>query len=135
MEISGSPRSFSSQFFVDMNVYQIIYILLIQLILGYVLSEQAKMAHLQEKIKRAKSNKRAGVVSMILGVVSISAGIMVNRTEQLVNRTGQLWGFIAMGALGIFLFVYGLYALVRYSHEYGNTMKELQSTVVPSPTA
>jgi len=111
-----------------MNAYQIIYILLIQLILGYVLSEQAKMAHLQEKIKRAKSNKRAGAVSMILGVVSISAGIMV-------NRTGQSLGFIAMGALGIFLFVYGLYASVRYSREYDNTMKELQSTVVPSSTA
>ena len=91
------------------------------------LSEDAKLAFLQEKIKQAKSNVRAGSSGIVSACVIIAAGIVAS-----------FWvGFIyliAMVLLGAFFFVYGIYVAVHYSNQYDNLMKELEKMAIPTYT-
>ena len=91
------------------------------------LSEEAKLAYLQEKIKDAKSNVRAASAVIALAGVIIALGIVFS-----------FWfGFIyliAMVLLGTFFFVYGIYGTVHSSNQYNNLMKEMEKMATPTYT-
>jgi Flp pilus assembly protein TadB len=89
------------------------------------LSDQARTAYLQEKVKKAKSNERVGVASIVIGGVFVVTAIVLHYYGTALSVTI---------AIGTSLLFYGLYVSVRYSREYDRTMKELQKVVIPAST-
>ena len=72
------------------------------------MSEQAKAAFLQEKIKDTKSNVKIGALSIISGSVFIAIGIVLSVWIGIIF-------VIAVVIVGTFLLIYGLYVGVHFS--------------------
>jgi uncharacterized membrane protein YedE/YeeE len=94
------------------------------------LSEDAKLAYLQEKIEDAKRNERLGPSGIVMGGVFVGVGIVFNI---IWNNTVTMLGGISLIALGIFFFVFGIYVSGHYAGQYKNLMKELESMATSFP--
>jgi hypothetical protein len=94
------------------------------------LSEEVKLAYLQEKIKDAKRNERVGASGIVMGGVFVGVGIVFNI---IWNNTVTMLGGISLIALGIFFFVFGIYVSGHYAGQYKNLMKELESMATSFP--
>ena len=96
------------------------------------LSEEAKLAYLQEKIKEAKSNVKAWSSIIVLAGSFIALGIVGGVVLSLFSFWVGFICLIAMILLGVIFFVYGIYGAVRSSKQYDNLMKELEKIAVPT---
>lgn len=94
------------------------------------MSEDAKLAYLQEKIKDAKRNERLGPSGMVMGGVSVGAGVVFNI---IWNNTVTYIGGILLIVLGIICFIVGIYMSGHYAGQYKNLMKELESMATSFP--
>ena len=92
------------------------------------MSEEAKLAYLQEKIKDVKRNEKMGALGIVMGGAFVGIGIVFNGLGDIVNF---LVGISIV--LGIFFFVFGIYVSGHYASQYKNLMKELESMTVSFP--
>ena len=93
------------------------------------MSEEARLAYLQEKIKDAKRNERIGPLGIAMGGVFVGVGIVLNIWNNIVTVIGGLLVIV----LGIFLFVFGIYVSGHYAGQYKNLMKELEKMANTPP--
>ena len=107
--------------FKSASIDQILYSLLILLILGYILSEQAEIAVLQEKMRQ---EKRKQTVDLLIGVFGMAFVVLL-----LIART-HVWILV----LTIFVAVAGLGGYCYYRHRYKVLMAELERMSIKIPT-
>lgn len=94
--------------------------------MGKNLSEKAKLAYLQEKIKEAKGLERGGLLICVLGVVLAIAGFGFGSFfEQGAATLAEVGGILLAG----FGFVWYFY----YSNQYFKLLEQLKRMAVANP--
>jgi hypothetical protein len=86
---------------------------LIPLVLGYILSEQAKIAYLQKKMRQAKRGRRADFLIGAIGIAFIVLFLIARANVWILVLTN----FIAVAGLGGYYY---------YNHQYKVLMAELK---------
>ncbi len=94
------------------------------------MSEDAKLAYLQEKIREAKRNERTGLITMFLGGLSIVLGISFNI---IWNNSFTFFGVVSLIILGVFMFILGIYASGHYNGQYRDLMGEFEKLAIKVP--
>jgi len=84
------------------------------------LSEQAKLALLQGKIKDAKNHERSGNIFSTLGIILTAIGFTVYAYGL------RDWSFLALGILGLFAVIPGIAENVYYGRMRMRLMRELK---------
>ncbi|MCW4009955.1 MAG: zinc ribbon domain-containing protein [Candidatus Bathyarchaeota archaeon] len=93
------------------------------------MSEEAKLAYLQEKINDVKRNERTGALGIVMGGVFVGVGIVFNALGGGVNFLAA----ISLIAVGIFLCTFGIYAAEHYAGQYKNLIIELEKLATSVP--
>ena len=91
-----------------------------------MLSEDAKLRDLRERIIDVATNERNGLRIISMGVFLFCLGLVL---EEIVNNRLVFIGGISISALGIFSTLFGFYVSVHYAHQYNNLLKELEHTL------
>ena len=91
-----------------------------------MLSEDAKLKDLRERIIVVARNERNGLLLIPMGVFLVGAGLIFSA----IGYSGlEYIGGMLVSALGIFSTLFGFYASVHYAHQYNNLLKELERTL------
>jgi hypothetical protein len=97
------------------------------------LSEEAKIAYLQEKIKEAKRNEKHGAISIVSAGVFGGAGIIFIVLGNAFGVIETIYAGISLIAICIFMFIFGIYVSLHYEGQYKNLMKELEGMAILNP--
>jgi len=90
-----------------------------------MLSEDAKLNDLKEKIIDVARNERNGLLIIPMGVLLIGAGLIFS----VIGGGGLGYiGGIFVSVLGVFSTMFGFYVTVHYARQYNNLLKELEHT-------
>jgi uncharacterized paraquat-inducible protein A len=95
------------------------------------LSEAAKIALLQEVMREAKRNERAGFVVCIIGVIVAVAGFYTN---SLASTLGWATNAFELGIIGIVVAAIGFVVYLYYSQVYLRFVGQLASMTSKSAT-
>jgi hypothetical protein len=91
-----------------------------------MLSDDAKLKDLRERIIDVARNERNGLLIIPMGVFLVGAGLIFSA----IGRSGLAYfGGIFVSALGIFSTLFGFYVTVHYAHQYNDLLKELERTL------
>ena len=91
-----------------------------------MLSKEAKLKDLRERIIVVSRNERNGLLIIPMGVFLAGAGLIFGA----IGNSGLAYGVgIFVSVLGIFSTVVGFYVSVHYAHQYNNLLKELERTL------
>ena len=91
-----------------------------------MLSEEAKLRDLKERILIVARNERSGLLLIPMGVFLAVAGLIFSA---IWSNALACFGGIFVSALGIFSTLFGFYVTVHYAHQYNNLLKELERTL------
>ena len=94
-----------------------------------MLSEDAKLRDLSERIRDVSINERNGLLIITMGVFLFCLGLVLSA---LVSNSVVFFGGIFISALGIFSALLGFYVVSHYAHQYNNLQKELEHTLLSS---
>jgi hypothetical protein len=99
------------------------------------LSENAKLAYLQEKINEAKKKSRDAGFIVITGSAIITLGVIIGGSLIiLIGTETQGYVFLTICLItGALFAVYGFYAANKYNNEYKNLMKEFGEMTIQKP--
>ena len=86
-----------------------------------MLSEDAKLRDLRERIRDVTINERNGLLIITMGVFLFCLGLVFSA---LVKNNLVFIGGIFSSALGIFSTLFGFYVAAHYAHQYNNLLKE-----------
>ena len=91
-----------------------------------MLSDDAKIKDLKERIIDVATNERNGLLIIIMGVFLAGSGLIFSA----IGNSGLAYfGGILVSALGIFSTLFGFYAVLHYSHQYNDLLRELERKV------
>jgi hypothetical protein len=90
-----------------------------------MLSEDAKLKDLKERIRDVTINERNGLLIIAMGVFLFCLGLVFCA---IVNSSLVFIGGIFSSALGIFSTLFGFYVAAHYAHQYNSLQKELEHT-------
>ena len=91
-----------------------------------MLSDDAKLKDLRERIIDVARNERNGLLIIPLGIFLVSAGLIFS----VIGSSGLAYfGGISVSVLGIFSTLFGFYVTVHYAHQYNDLLKELERTI------
>ena len=88
-----------------------------------MLSEDAKLRDLRERIIDVAINERNGLRIISMGVFLFCLGSVLG---DIVNNSLVFFGGISISVLGIFSTLFGFCVSVHYAHQYNNLLKELE---------
>ena len=91
------------------------------------MSEQAKLAYLQEKIKDAKGHERGGMIVFVIGVFVTAIGFGLN---PLIGSNAG----IPMEVGGLILAVIGSFRWFYYGYQNNKLMEQLRTLANVMPT-
>ena len=94
-----------------------------------MLSEDAKLGNLRERIRDVMINERNGLLIITMGVFLFCLGSVLSA---FVNNSFVFFGGIFFSALGIFSALLGFYVVSHYAHQYNNLQKELEHALLSS---
>jgi hypothetical protein len=92
------------------------------------LSEEAKLAYIQERMKETKGNERIASVASMFGMILALVGFMFSDSRFL--GTCGIW----IGVLGIILAIIEGISYVGNSYQYSKLMQELKAMAKATPT-
>jgi hypothetical protein len=88
-----------------------------------MLSEDAKLNDLREKIIDVARNERNGLLIIPLGVLLVGAGLIFS----VIGESGLAYiGGVFVSVLGVFSTLFGFYVTVHYARQYNKLLKELE---------
>jgi hypothetical protein len=88
-----------------------------------MLSDDAKLKELRERITNVARNERNGLLIISMGVFFVGAGLIFS----VIGSSGLAYfGGIFVSVLGIFSTLFGFYVAVHYAHQYNDLLKELE---------
>ena len=88
-----------------------------------MLSDDAKLKDLRERIIDVARNERNGLLIIPLGIFLVSAGLIFSA----IGSSGLAYfGGISVSVLGIFSTLFGFYIAVHYAYQYNDLLKELE---------
>ena len=88
-----------------------------------MLSDDAKIKDLKERIIDVATNERNGLLIIIMGVFLAGSGLIFSA----IGNSGLAYfGGILVSALGIFSTLFGFYAVLHYAHQYNDLLRELE---------
>jgi hypothetical protein len=91
-----------------------------------MLSEDAKLKDLRERIIDVATNERNGLLIIPLGVFLVGIGLIFS----VIGSSGLAYfGGIFVSVLGIFSTLFGFYVVVHYAHQYNDLLKELERII------
>ncbi len=91
-----------------------------------MLSDDAKLKELRERIIVVARNERNGLLIIPMGVFLVGAGLIFS----VIGNSGLVYfGGIFVSALGVFSTLFGFYVAVHYVRQYNDLLKELERTV------
>jgi hypothetical protein len=91
-----------------------------------MLSDDAKLKDLRERIIDVARNERNGLLIIPMGVFLAGSGLIFS----VIGSSGLAYfGGILVSMLGIFSTLFGFYVAVHYAHQYNNLLKELEHTL------
>jgi amino acid transporter len=91
-----------------------------------MLSDDAKLKDLRERIIDVARNERNGLLIIPMGVFLVGAGLIFS----VIGSSGLgYFGGVFVLALGIFSTLFGFYVVVHYAHQYKDLLKELERTL------
>jgi hypothetical protein len=91
-----------------------------------MLSDDAKLKDLRERIIDVARNERNGLLIIPMGVFLAGSGLIFS----VIGSSGLAYfGGILVSMLGIFSTLFGFYVTVHYAHQYNNLLKELEHTL------
>jgi amino acid transporter len=91
-----------------------------------MLSDDAKLKELRERIVDVAASERNGLLIIILGVFLAGSGLIFS----VMGGSGLAhFGGILVSALGIFSTLLGFYVAVHYAHKHNDLLKELERTL------
>ena len=91
-----------------------------------MLSDNAKLKDLTERIIAVAKNERNGLLIIPMGVFLFGASLIFS---VIVSSELAYIGGIVLSALGIFSTLFGFYAAVHYAHQYNKLLEELERTL------
>ena len=89
-----------------------------------ILSENARLRNLQERIVDVARNERAGLLIVPMGVFLVSAGLVISVVGN--SSFAYAGGPIAI-ALGLVSTMFGFFVSVHYAHQYNTLLRELDT--------
>jgi amino acid transporter len=88
-----------------------------------MLSDDAKLKDLRERIIDVAANERNGLLIIIMGVFLAGSGLIFS----VVGGSGLAYfGGVLVSALGVFSTLLGFYVAVHYANQYNKLLKELE---------
>ena len=91
------------------------------------MSEEAKLAYLQEKIKEAKRGERSGTILSVVGIFAVAIGF------GLIPHIGAIAGtFIGVG--GLIAIITGVFEWFYCSRQYLKLMEQFKALANVMPT-
>jgi hypothetical protein len=90
------------------------------------MSEEAKVAYIQESIKQARSRIIAGGISLVCGAV-----LLVFAAIAFSSLGAAAW---VVGCIGVFLIVFGLSLSLYYANERSILQLQLKGRATKTPT-
>jgi len=91
-----------------------------------MLSDDAKLKDLKERIIDVATNERNGLLIIIMGVFLAGSGLIFSA----IGNSGLAYfGGILVSVLGIFSTLFGFYAVLHYAHQYNALLRELEHTL------
>jgi amino acid transporter len=94
-----------------------------------MLSEDAKLRDLSERIRDVSINEKNGLLIIIMGVFLFCLGLVFSA---IVNNSLVFVGGIFSSALGVFSTLFGFYVAAHYAHQYNSLQKELEHALLGS---
>lgn len=89
-----------------------------------VLSEEAKLNQIIERIREVARNERNGLLIIVMGVFFVGAGLIFSVVWN--SSVGYILGIFVV-ALGVFSTLFGFYLSVHYAHQYNTLLRELDT--------
>ncbi len=91
-----------------------------------MLSEEAKLRDLKERITVVARNERSGLLIIPMGVLLVGVGLIFSA----IGGSGLAYfGGMFVSALGVFSILFGFYVTLHYAHKYNALLKELERTL------
>ncbi len=88
-----------------------------------MLSEDAKLKDLREKIIDVARNERNGLLIIPMGVLLVGVGLIFS----VIGESGLAYiGGVFVSVLGVFSTLFGFYVTVHYTRQYNKLLKELE---------
>jgi hypothetical protein len=88
-----------------------------------MLSDDAELKELKEKIVDVARSERNGLLIIPLGVFLFCAGLILG----VIGGSGlAIFGGIFVNALGFFSTLFGFYVAVHYAHQYTDLLREAE---------
>ena len=99
------------------------------------MSEQAKVAYLQEKIKQAKRNERFGIAFFIFGIILVIFSFIAPQIIAVMYPNSPALSPILVGIIGGILFaVLGVADWIYYGLQGGNLVEQLRIMAITIPS-
>jgi len=89
-----------------------------------MLSEEAKLGNLTEKILDVANNERNGLLIISMSAFLVSAGLIISFT---VGNIAAFIGGSLVTVFGVFSIMFGFYVTIHYAHQYNNLLEEVDT--------
>jgi fatty acid desaturase len=92
-----------------------------------MLSEDAKLRDLSERIRDVTINERNGLLIITMGVFLFCLGLVLSA---LVSNSFVFFGALFSSVLGIFSALFGFFVVVHFARQYNSLQKELEHALL-----